>query len=76
MLREGRIIFNGSDEELFISEDKKHPGISVTVMRILFSSPAPSLPVEPPETRFGILVMTAVEDGDARIYRLASEQNS
>jgi ABC-type transporter Mla maintaining outer membrane lipid asymmetry ATPase subunit MlaF len=22
MLREGRIIFNGSDEELFISEDK------------------------------------------------------
>lgn len=45
-------------------------------MRILFSSPAPSLPVEPPETRFGILVMTAVEDGDARIYRLASEQNS
>lgn len=41
-------------------------------MRILFSSPAPSLPVEPPETRFGILVMTAVEDGDARISRHAS----
>jgi hypothetical protein len=45
-------------------------------MLILFSSPAPSRPVEPPETRFGILVMTALEDGDARIYRLASEQNS
>jgi len=44
-------------------------------MRILFSSPAPSLPV-PPESRFGILVMSAVEDGDARISGLASDQNS
>ena len=38
MLREGRIIFNGSDEETLHIRGQKHPGISVTVMLIDITS--------------------------------------
>jgi hypothetical protein len=45
-------------------------------MKLLRYLSALPLPIQPPESCFRVFVMSAVEDGDARVSGLASEQNS